>query len=144
MLLVLVFLTASFAIVTKPTFSSTQVAENNWTPKVSMHQTRSGSGVSNGKPKVGDEVPLAEAKGEIVDLKIGTLLSLQRFVHDIVPVVTFGIAYEARMMAFSVGRQITFEKATHRPKQVGGTRNVCARDVRLGKGWSFLCLCESL
>jgi selenophosphate synthetase-related protein len=62
--------------------------------------------VAVGKPKVGDEVIPAEAKGEIADLKNVTWLSQKKFVHDIVPVGTFGIAYEARMMAHAVGRQL--------------------------------------
>ena len=66
--------------------------------------------VAIGKPKVGDEVLPAEAKGEIVDLKNVTTLSQQKFIHDIAPVGTYGIAYEARMMAYSVGRQIKLEE----------------------------------
>jgi hypothetical protein len=49
---------------------------------------------------------LAEAKGEIADLKNVTQLSQKKYVHDIAPVGTFGIADEARMMAYSVGRQL--------------------------------------
>jgi selenophosphate synthetase-related protein len=66
--------------------------------------------VAIGKPKVGDEVIPAEVKDEIADLKNVTLLSQKNFVHDIVPVGTFGIAYEARMMAYGVGRQLKLEK----------------------------------
>ena len=66
--------------------------------------------VAIGKPKVGDEVLPAEVKGEIADLKNVTLLSQKNFVHDIVPVGTFGIAYEAKMMAHGVGRQLKFEE----------------------------------
>ena len=62
--------------------------------------------VAIGKPKVGDEVIPAEAKGEIADLKNVVQLSQKRYVHDIAPVGTFGIANEARMMAFGVGRQL--------------------------------------
>jgi hypothetical protein len=62
--------------------------------------------VAIGKPKVGAEVLSAEAKGEIVDLKNVITLAQQKFVHDIAPVGTYGIAHEARMMAYSVGRQI--------------------------------------
>jgi len=62
--------------------------------------------VAVGKPKVGDEVILAEVKGEIADLKNVTQLSQKKYVHDIAPVGTFGIADEARMMAFGVGRQL--------------------------------------
>ena len=62
--------------------------------------------VAVGKPKVGDEVILAEAKGEIADLKNVTQLSQKKYVHDIVAVGTFGIADAARMMAYGVGRQL--------------------------------------
>jgi len=62
--------------------------------------------VAIGKPKVGDEVILAEAKGEIADLKNIVQLSQKKYVHDITAVGTFGIADQARMMAFGVGRQI--------------------------------------
>jgi selenophosphate synthetase-related protein len=67
--------------------------------------------VAVGKPKVGDEVLVAEVKGEIADLRNVTLLSQKNFVHDITPVGTFGIAYEARMMAYAVGRQLKLEEA---------------------------------
>ena len=53
-----------------------------------------------------DEVIPAEAKSEIADLKNVTWLSQKKFVHDINPVGTFGIAYEANAMAFAVGRQL--------------------------------------
>lgn len=62
--------------------------------------------VAIGKPKVGDEVIPAEAKGEIADLKNVVQLSQKKYVHDIAPVGTFGIANDARMMAFGVGRQL--------------------------------------
>ena len=62
--------------------------------------------VAIGKPKVGNEVILAEAKGEIADLKNVIQLSQKKYVHDIVPAGTFGIADDARMMAYSVGRQL--------------------------------------
>ena len=66
--------------------------------------------VAIGKPKVGDEVIAAEAKGEIADLKNVTQLSQRKYVHDIWPVGGFGIASEAKMMAYGVGRQLkTFE-----------------------------------
>jgi len=65
--------------------------------------------VAIGQPKVGDEVIPAEVKGQIADLRNVTLLSQKAFVHDIVPVGTFGIGYEARMMAYSVGRQLKLE-----------------------------------
>lgn len=66
--------------------------------------------VAVGKPKVGDDVLPAEVKGEIADLKNVTLLSQKNFVHDIAPVGTFGIAYEAKMMAYGVGRQLKLEE----------------------------------
>jgi hypothetical protein len=62
--------------------------------------------VAIGKPKVGDEVILAEAKGEIADLKNVIQLSQRKYVHDIAAVGTFGIADEARMLAYAVGRQL--------------------------------------
>lgn len=62
--------------------------------------------VAVGKPKVGDEVLPAEVKGEIADLKNVVWLSQKKYIHDIVPVGTFGIAYEARLMAYAVGRQL--------------------------------------
>ncbi len=62
--------------------------------------------ISIGKPKVGDEVILAEKKGEIADLKNVIQLSQKQYVHDIAAAGTFGIADEARMMAFGVGRQV--------------------------------------
>jgi selenophosphate synthetase-related protein len=69
--------------------------------------------VAVGKPKVGDEVIPAEAKSEIADLKNVMQLSQKKYVHDIVPVGTFGVAYEARMMAYAVGRQL---KIAENPK----------------------------
>ena len=62
--------------------------------------------VAVGKPKVGDEVLPAEVRSEVADLRSVLWLSQKKFVHDIVPVGTFGIAYEARIMAFAVGRQL--------------------------------------
>jgi Ribbon-helix-helix protein, copG family len=62
--------------------------------------------VAIGKPKVGDEVISAEVKGEIADLKNVTQLSQKKYIHDISPVGGFGIANEARMMAYGVGRQL--------------------------------------
>lgn len=64
--------------------------------------------VSIGKPMVGDEVLLAEARGEIADLKNVIQLSQRKYVHDIAAVGTFGIADEARMIAYAVGRQMKF------------------------------------
>jgi hypothetical protein len=61
--------------------------------------------VAIGRPKVGDEVIAAEAHGEIADLKNVTQLSQRKYVHDIAPVGGFGIASEAKMMAYGVGRQ---------------------------------------
>ncbi len=62
--------------------------------------------VAIGKPKVGNEVISSEAKGEIADLKSVIWLSQKKYIHDIVSVGAFGIAYEARMMAQAVGRQL--------------------------------------
>ncbi len=62
--------------------------------------------VAIGKPKVGDEVIAAEVHGEIADLKNVVQMSQRKYIHDIAPVGGFGIASEARMMAFGVGRQL--------------------------------------
>jgi ribosomal protein S8 len=62
--------------------------------------------VAIGKPKVGIEVITAEAKGEIAELKNVTQLLQRKYVHDIWPVGGFGIASEAQMMAYGVGRQL--------------------------------------
>jgi selenophosphate synthetase-related protein len=62
--------------------------------------------VAVGKPKIGDEVLPAEVRGEIADLRSIISLSQKKYVHDIAPVGTLGIAYEARMMAYAVGRQL--------------------------------------
>jgi selenophosphate synthetase-related protein len=62
--------------------------------------------VAIGKPKVGDEVLSAEARGEIADLKNVAQLSQRKYVHDIAAVGTFGVADEAREMAYAVGRQL--------------------------------------
>jgi selenophosphate synthetase-related protein len=66
--------------------------------------------VAVGNPRVGDDVLPAEAKGEIADLRNVTFLSQKKFVHDIVAVGTFGIAYAARMMAHGVGRQMKLDE----------------------------------
>jgi len=68
--------------------------------------------VAIGKPKVGEEVIPAEVKGEIADLKNVAWLSQKKFVHDIMPVGDFGIAYEARMMAHAIGRQLKLREET--------------------------------
>ena len=67
--------------------------------------------VAIGQPKVGDEVIPAEARGEIADLKDVILLTQKGFVHDIIPVGSFGITHEAQMVAYSVGRQVKFEES---------------------------------
>ncbi len=68
--------------------------------------------VAVGKPKVGEEVIPAEVHGEIADLRNMATLSQRRYVHDIVAVGSQGIAHEARMMAFAVGRQLKFAEQT--------------------------------
>lgn len=81
--------------------------------------------VAIGKPKVGDEVIPAEVRGEIADLRNVTSLSQKKFVHDIMPVGTLGIAHEARMMAFAVGRQLKLnEKTTVDLKKSAGPATV--------------------
>lgn len=62
--------------------------------------------VAIGKPKVGEEVIPAEVRGEIADLKNVVWLSQKKYVHDILPVGSLGIGYEARIMAHAVGRQL--------------------------------------
>ena len=72
-----------------------------------LGKTRPGDVVAAiGKPKVGEEVVPAEVRGEIADLRNVTMLTQKKFIHDIVAVGSFGIAYEARMMAYGVGRQV--------------------------------------
>ena len=62
--------------------------------------------VAIGRPKVGEEVIAAEVRGEIADLKNVMQLTQRKYVHDIAPVGGFGVASEARMMAYGVGRQL--------------------------------------
>lgn len=62
--------------------------------------------VAIGRPKIGNEVIPAEVKGEIADLKNITQLTQRKYVHDISPVGSLGIATEARMMAHGVGRHL--------------------------------------
>ena len=68
--------------------------------------------VAIGEPKVGDEVIPAETRGEIANLKDVTGLARKGFVHDIVPVGSFGISHEAKMLAYSIGRQLKFYENT--------------------------------
>ena len=66
--------------------------------------------VAIGRPKVGNEVIPAEARGEIANLKDVTSLARKGFVHDIVPVGSFGIIHEAKMLAYSIGRQLKIQE----------------------------------
>jgi selenophosphate synthetase-related protein len=68
--------------------------------------------VAVGKPKVGDEVIPAEARGEIANLKDVTSLARKSFIHDIVPVGSFGIVHEATMLAYSIGKQLKIHEQT--------------------------------
>jgi hypothetical protein len=68
--------------------------------------------VAIGRPKVGHEVIGAEARGEIADLKNVTQLSQLNYVHDIASVGGFGIANEAKIMAYSVGRQLKIHEVS--------------------------------
>jgi hypothetical protein len=52
LLLALAFLTASCVIMTKPAFSSTDVADNTWVTKAPMHKARAGLGVAVVKGKI--------------------------------------------------------------------------------------------
>ncbi len=75
--------------------------------EVRLGRTRPGDLlVAVGTPKVGLEVISAEAKGEVADLKNVVWLAQKKYVHDIVPVGTFGIAHEARILVHAVGRQL--------------------------------------
>ncbi len=66
--------------------------------------------VAIGEPKVGDEVIPAEARGKIANLKDVTALARKKFIHDIVPVGSFGIIHEAKMLAYSIGRQLKIDE----------------------------------
>ncbi len=68
--------------------------------------------VAIGRPKVGNEVIPAEARGEIANLKDVTALARKAFVHDIIPVGSFGIIHEAKMLAYSIGRQLKIQEQT--------------------------------
>lgn len=68
--------------------------------------------VAIGKPKVGNEVLPAEARGEIANLKDVISLAKKDFIHDMVPVGSFGIIHEAQMLAYSIGRQLKIEENT--------------------------------
>jgi selenophosphate synthetase-related protein len=68
--------------------------------------------VAIGEPKLGDEVIPAEARGEIANLKDVTALARKKYVHDIVPVGSFGIIHEAKMLAYSIGRQLKTDENT--------------------------------
>jgi selenophosphate synthetase-related protein len=68
--------------------------------------------VAIGRPKVGDEVIHAEARGEIANLKDVISLAKKKYIHDIVPVGSFGIIHEARILAYSIGRQLKIEEHT--------------------------------
>lgn len=81
--------------------------------------------IAVGKPKVGSEVITSEVKGEIADLKSVIWLSQKKYVHDIVSVGDLGIAYEARMMAQAVGRQLKLaEKVTVDLEKTAGPATV--------------------
>jgi ribosomal protein S8 len=67
--------------------------------------------VAIGRPKVGEEVIPAEVRGEIADLRNVVQLNQRRYVHDISAVGSFGIASEAKMMAYGVGRQLKLLEA---------------------------------
>jgi hypothetical protein len=68
--------------------------------------------VAIGVPKVGNEVIPAEARGEIANLKDVTALARKRFIRDIVPVGSFGVSYDANMLAYSIGRQLKIHENT--------------------------------
>ncbi|MGD2066497.1 MAG: ribbon-helix-helix protein, CopG family [Candidatus Bathyarchaeota archaeon] len=68
--------------------------------------------VAVGKPKVRNEVIPAEARNEIANIKDVTALARKRFVHDIVPVGSYGIIHEAQTLAYSIGRQLKIKENT--------------------------------
>lgn len=68
--------------------------------------------VAVGMPKVGNEVIPAEARREIANLKDVTSLARKRFIHDIMPVGSFGVGHEAQMLAYSIGRQLKMYENT--------------------------------
>ncbi|MCW4034956.1 MAG: ribbon-helix-helix protein, CopG family [Candidatus Bathyarchaeota archaeon] len=68
--------------------------------------------VAIGKPKVGNEVLPAEARNEVANLKDVTALARKGFVHDIIPVGSFGIVNEAQTLAYSIGRQLRINEDT--------------------------------
>ncbi|MCW4015140.1 MAG: ribbon-helix-helix protein, CopG family [Candidatus Bathyarchaeota archaeon] len=68
--------------------------------------------VAIGTAKVGDAVIPAEARGEIANLRDVTALARKSFIHDIVPVGSFGIIREAQMLAYSIGRQLKMSENT--------------------------------
>ena len=68
--------------------------------------------VAIGKPKVREEVIPAEARNEIANIKDVTALTKKRFIHDIVPVGSFGIIHEAQTLAYSIGRQLKIRENT--------------------------------
>jgi hypothetical protein len=68
--------------------------------------------VAIGKPKVGNEVIPAEARNEIANIKDVTALTRKSFVHDIVPVGSYGIIHEAQTLAYSIGRQLKIREDT--------------------------------
>jgi hypothetical protein len=68
--------------------------------------------VAIGEPKVGNEVIPAEARNEIANLNDVSALARKDFVHDIVPVGSFGIINEAQTLAYSIGRQLRIYENT--------------------------------
>ncbi|PVX27174.1 MAG: hypothetical protein CW716_03655 [Candidatus Bathyarchaeum sp.] len=68
--------------------------------------------VAVGTPKVRNEVIPAEARNEIANIKDVTALARKRFVHDILPVGSYGIIREAQTLAYSIGRQLKIRENT--------------------------------
>jgi len=74
-------------------------------------RTRLGDAVvAIGRPMVGEEVIPAEARGEIADERDVLSLLQKDFVHDIIAVGSLGIAHEAIILAYAIGRQIRFNE----------------------------------
>lgn len=68
--------------------------------------------IAIGEPKVGIEVLQAEREKRIVDPRDVVILSKARFIHDIAPVGSYGIAQEAKHLAYSAGLKLKLKRRT--------------------------------
>jgi hypothetical protein len=77
--------------------------------ELKIGRSRSGDQiVAIGLPRVGKEVLVAEARGEIADLSDLSTLLRSSLVHEVIPVGSRGIAYEANVLAKSSNLQVSF------------------------------------